>query len=430
MQPDQRKLLFLSSLGGVLEFYDFIIYALFASYIANDFFPASNALMGLIVTFATFAIGYLVRPFGGIVFGHFGDRIGRKATFTISILMMALATIGIGLIPTYAAIGITAPILIISLRILQGFSIGGEIPGAIAYVSESLPEKKGYACGIIFCALTMGIVIGSLVQASVVSIFNDAQMQSYGWRIPFIAGGVFGLLSYFMRRELHESTQFLKIEKEIEQFPLVTVCRQKFPAVIAGVFIVACCAAIISSLFLFIPAYFSKVLNLPTTAYIWQRTAAIALGSTLCIGFGYLTDKLDLKKMLLTLNISTCLLAYPIYIIYAYYPTWYPAAFIASAVLTGFSAGIIPVVISELFPVRIRYSGIAMSYNLGFAVFGGLTPFISLSLVYYTGSITAPALYVFGVAFLAIIASAYLGQYALYLTKVSTDKAPSPVLRS
>jgi MFS family permease len=153
MHQDQRKLLFLSSLGGILEFYDFIIYALFAGYISNNFFPSSNSLTGLIITFATFAIGYLVRPLGGIIFGHFGDRVGRKATFTISILLMAFATLSIGLIPSYSTIGMAAPVLVITLRIIQGLSIGGEIPGAITYVSESWQTRKAWHAALFFARL-------------------------------------------------------------------------------------------------------------------------------------------------------------------------------------------------------------------------------------------------------------------------------------
>jgi len=339
MQKDQLRLLFLSSLGGVLEFYDFIIYALFAGYISSAFFPSSNSLTGLMITFATFAIGYLVRPLGGIVFGHFGDRVGRKATFTISILMMALATLCIGVIPTYATIGMAAPVLIISLRIIQGLSIGGEIPGAITYVSESLPHRKGLACGIIFCALTIGIVLGSLVQAAIVTMLSESQMQSYGWRIPFIIGGIFGLFSYLLRKELHESSHFLAIENSVEEYPVITVFKQQFTHVFAGAFLVALCAAIVTSLFLFIPAYFNKVLHLPANAYIWQRTAAIAFGSCISILFGYLTDIISINKLVMALCLMTALLAYPIYIIYVYYPQFYSIAFIASAFLLGFSAG-------------------------------------------------------------------------------------------
>lgn len=409
MQKRQRKLLILSSLGGVLEFYDFIIFALFADYISNAFFPATNDIAGLMITFATFAIGYLVRPLGGIVFGHFGDRVGRKATFTISILMMAFATLGLGLVPSYSALGMLAPVLIISLRIIQGLSIGGEIPGAITYVSESFTHQKGLACGIIFCALTMGIVLGSTVHATIATFLSEEHMQSYGWRVPFIMGGVLGLLSFALRRELHETSQFVAIEHSVEKFPIIAVFKKQFVSVLAGVLITAICAVIVTSLFLFTPAYFTKVLHLPSNAYVWQRTVAIAFGSCLTIFFGYLTDRIDVKKLVLALSLVTSLLVYPIFVIYVSYPQFYVVAFAASAILLGFSAGIIPRLLSELFPTPIRYSGIAVSYNLGFAIFGGLTPFVSLSLIYYTGWVTIPALYLIAVSLLGMISLILLG---------------------
>jgi MFS family permease len=403
VQKDQRKLLILSSLGGVLEFYDFIIFALFASYISNAFFPVTNELAGLMITFATFAIGYLVRPLGGVVFGHFGDRVGRKVTFTISILMMAFATIGIGLIPTYSVIGMSAPIFVIILRIIQGVSIGGEIPGAITYVSESFTNKKGLACGIIFCALLLGIVLGSIVHASIVTILSEEQMQSYGWRVPFIIGGIFGLFSCFLRKDLHESSQFVAIEDKVEKFPIVTVFKRQFVNVLAGAFVTAICAVIVTSLFLFTPAYFTRVLHLPANAYVWERTLAIALGSGLCVYFGFLTDRINVKILVIILSLITILVAYPIFIIYVYFPKLYLVAFISSAILLGLSAGIIPRLLSELFPTQIRYSGIAVSYNLGFAIFGGLTPFISLTLIYYTEWLTVPALYLIIVSLLGLV---------------------------
>ena len=414
MHKDQRKLLILSSLGGVLEFYDFIIFALFAAYIANAFFPSSNELAGLMITFATFAIGYLVRPLGGVVFGHFGDRIGRKVTFTISILMMAFATLSIGLIPPYSMIGMSAPAIIITLRIIQGLSVGGEIPGAITYVSESFTDQKGLACGIIFCALLMGIVLGSTVYASIVTLLPEDHMQSYGWRIPFIVGGIFGLFSFFLRRGLHETSQFVAIEKTVEKFPIITVFKQQFITVVAGSFITAMCAVIVTCLFLFTPAYFTKVLHLPTNAYVWERTLSIALGSCLTVFFGFLTDHINVRELVIALSLVIILAVYPIFIIYVSYPKLYAAAFIISAILLGFSAGIIPRLLSELFPTQIRYSGIAVSYNLGFALFGGLTPFISLSLIYYTQWITIPALYLIIVSLLALVSMVYLRRQLAY----------------
>ncbi|STX52621.1 Major facilitator family transporter [Legionella busanensis] len=403
MTNNQKRLLFLSSLGGVLEFYDFIIYALFASYLAAVFFPVTHPLVSLIITFATFAIGYIVRPIGGIIFGHFGDRFGRKSTFTISIFLMAIATLGIGCTPTYNQIGLSAPILVLIFRILQGLSVGGEIPGAITYVSESIPEQRGLACGIIFCALTMGIVIGSVVYAIIVSSFNDMQMQAYGFRLPFIVGGIMGLFSYRMRRNLYESLQFQAIEKQTEKFPLLTVIKQQGKNTLNGALLTALCAAIITSLFLFIPAYFKEILNLSATTYLWERTAAVALGSCLAVPFGYLSDKFHTKKLILILSVLLIVLAYPIFAIYAYLTSYYIVSLLLSAVLMGLSAGIIPGFLSRLYPTSIRYSGIAVSYNLGFAFFGGLTPFISFSLIYYTGISTAPAFYLIVVACLACI---------------------------
>ena len=181
----QNKILVLSSLGGVLEFYDFIIYALLANYISIEFFPTGSNITSLIATFATFTVGYLVRPLGGFLFGHFGDKFGRKTTFTFSILLMAVATTLIGFVPPYAKIGISAPIILTFLRILQGLSVGGEIPGAIAYVSESIPEKKGFACGVIFCSINFGIVFGSLFHALLSSTLSQDQMLAWGWRLPF-----------------------------------------------------------------------------------------------------------------------------------------------------------------------------------------------------------------------------------------------------
>ncbi|KTD15980.1 Major facilitator family transporter [Legionella lansingensis] len=402
-QKEQRRLLILSSLGGVLEFYDFIIFAIFAGYISNAFFPAASELSGLFITFATFAIGYLVRPLGGVIFGHFGDRVGRKATFTISILMMAVATLGIGIMPTYAVIGITAPILVIILRIIQGLSVGGEIPGAITYVSEMFPQHKGFACGIIFCALTCGIVLGSVANAAISSLLSHSAMQSFGWRIPFLLGGIFGLLSYLLRRGLHESSQFLAIENSTEKFPIIQVFKQEFWGVIGSALMVALCAVIITALFLFTPAYFTEVLHLPANSYIWECALAITAGSVMCIFFGYITDVINHKTLVLTLIVTTAVLAYPIFIIYVYYPKLHMISFFASSLLMGLSAGTIPGLLSEVFPTKIRYSGVAVSYNIGFAIFGGLTPFTSLSLIYYSGWLTSPALYLIMVSCLATL---------------------------
>lgn len=406
----QRKLLFLSSLGGVLEFYDFIIYALLANYIAKEFFPTGNDVTSLITTFATFTVGYLVRPIGGMLFGHFGDKLGRKATFTFSILLMALATLAIGFVPPYRSIGIAAPLILTTLRILQGLSVGGEIPGAIAYVSESIPEKKGLACGIIFFSLTNGIVLGSLILAISSTWLSEQQMLAWGWRVPFFIGGLFGLFSYCFRRRLEESSLFVAIEHQVEAFPMLTVLRDKFINCLAATFIVGLGASIISLLFLFIPAYLTNILHIVSASYLWYKTLAVFVAAVLCIGFGMLADKMNHKALVIILALLTIALSYPIFMIYAHYFPLFIIALLFSALLTGLAWGVIPSLLAELFPTKIRYSGVALSYNLGFAIFGGLTPLIASVLVYESHSAIAPAIYLIVTAVLAVVALLFVRQ--------------------
>jgi MFS family permease len=406
----QKKLLLLSGLGGILEFYDFIIYALFAGTIAKAFFPLTNSAASLMAAFGTFFIGYLVRPLGGIFFGHYGDRFGRKKTFTLSILMMAFSTLFIGLIPPYSSIGIIAPIIVTLLRIIQGLSVGGEIPGAIAYVSESFPAQKGLTCSVVFACLIFGIVLGSFVQAIITSLTTDAQMQQFGWRIAFIVGGIFGFGSFWMRRSLQESPLFKAIQNKTEKFPLHTVFKKASPQTVLGIFITALGAVIITVLFLFTPTYFSKVLFIPkNSAYLWYNTGGILLSALICIPFGILSDKIQpnqIKTLLYILILSTLILAYPIFYIYTHQLNLSFIAFGVSSILTGFAWGIIPRVLSELFPTEIRYSGVALSYNVGFALFGGLTPLITLYLIYKSSAV-APAYYLIAISLICFFALCY-----------------------
>lgn len=411
----QRKLLFLSSLGGVLEFYDFIIYALFASYLAQAFFPTGNGITSLLATFATFSIGYLVRPLGGMLFGHFGDKLGRKRVFTFSILMMATATLLIAFVPSYASIGLVAPIILTVLRIFQGLSVGGEIPGAIAYVSESIPERKGLACGIIFFSLILGIVLGSLFHAILQTALSASAMASWGWRVPFFIGGIFGFASYLMRRQLEESRLFSDIQFNLESFPVFAVFRARWVNALFATFVVGLGSSIITLLFLFTPSYVSQVLHITSVAYIWYQTLAIFFAAVFCILSGLMADKLNHKKLLVSLSVVTLLFVLPIFIIYAHYFAWYGFALLMSAILTGFAWGVIPSLLAELFPTSIRYSGVAISYNFGFAVFGGLTPLISMALIYKTGWAMAPIFYLIVTALLALFSLLFIRQQGLEL---------------
>ncbi|CAK7009542.1 MAG: Sialic acid transporter NanT [Citrobacter freundii] len=209
------KTLTLAALGGALEFYDFIIFVFFAAVVGELFFPADiPEWLRQVQTFGIFAAGYLARPLGGIIMAHFGDLVGRKKMFTLSILLMAIPTLAIGLLPTYASMGILAPLLLLLMRILQGAAIGGEVPGAWVFVAEHVPERRiGIACGTLTAGLTVGILLGSVVATLVNTSLTQQAVHDYGWRIPFLLGGVFGLVAMYLRRWLQETPIFLEMQQ-------------------------------------------------------------------------------------------------------------------------------------------------------------------------------------------------------------------------
>ena len=205
------RLILLASLGGALEFYDFVVYSQFARYIGLNFFPNDDEMVSLIVSFSVFAVGYFARPLGGIFFSHIGDRIGRRRVLIVTILAMSAATAGIGLLPTYAEWGITASILLVLLRIVQGFCLGGELPGAISYVVETAPRRSGFSVGVVFFCVNTGVALAALLNLVVHEMLTPEEIQAWGWRIGFLVGGGLGLVSFVLRLKLEESREFARI---------------------------------------------------------------------------------------------------------------------------------------------------------------------------------------------------------------------------
>src|SRR5690606_24762216 len=214
LSRQQLKTLALASLGGALEFYDFVVFVFFATTMGALFFPVDMPQwLKLVQAFGIFAAGYLARPLGGVLMAHFGDLSGRKRMFMLSILLMAVPTLLMGLLPTYAQIGMAAPLLLLLLRIMQGAAIGGEAPGAWVFVSEHVsPRHPNLACGSLSLGLMAGILLGSLVARAVNAAFDEAQLMAWGWRVPFVMGGGFGLLAMYLRRQLHETPVFAEMQ--------------------------------------------------------------------------------------------------------------------------------------------------------------------------------------------------------------------------
>ena len=372
------KTLSLAALGGALEFYDFIIFVFFAVVIGELFFPADiPEWLRQFQTFGIFAAGYLARPLGGIIMAHFGDLIGRKRMFTLSIIMMALPTLLIGLLPTYAVLGIGAPIALLGLRILQGAAIGGEVPGAWVFVAEHVPARRvGVACGTLTAGLTAGILLGSLIATAVNKSLTPAEVSDWGWRVPFLLGGIFGIVAMYLRRWLHETPVFaeMKANKTLaDELPLKSVLRNHKSSVVVSMLLTWLLSAGIVVVILMTPTYLQKVYGISPADALTANSLAIVALTLGCIVYGRLIDLLGSG---LTFMFGSLLLAGSSYAFYHGLAAG-TSQLMPLYMLAGFAVGIVgavPYVMVNAFPPVVRFSGLSFSYNVAYAIFGGLTP--------------------------------------------------------
>ncbi|MGI2026613.1 MFS transporter [Endozoicomonas acroporae] len=402
----QYKLASSVSLGGMLEIYDFLIYGLMASYIAENFFPAEDHITSLINTFATFAIGYLTRPLGGVVFGHFGDRYGRKKTFTFSIFLMAVTTALMGCLPGWNSIGAAAPITLTLLRLLQGFSLGGEIPGAITYLSETTPERRGLVIGILFLAIMIGVSFGTFVHGMLEMYLSAEDMKEWGWRVPFWIGGSLGIISYHIRKHFSESGFFEALDQTKAQasIPIVLLFTQHTRGVICGLMTIGLCGATVTIYSIYMPGFLSSLLGFPREAVAWQTTLAFLMLSPLCLIFGLLSDLMNHKLILGIMAIVVATTSWPAFQYFSSPDAELNKILLICGLLAATASGALPPLLISFFPTEIRYTGIATCYNIGFAIFGGIAPVTSTLLAKYSSNTTGPAIYLSLVAVISLIA--------------------------
>jgi MFS family permease len=396
------KTLSLSALGGALEFYDFIIFVFFAAVVGQLFFPADMPdWLRLMQTFGIFAAGYLARPLGGIVMAHFGDLLGRKKMFTLSIFMMAVPTLIMGLLPTYAQIGLWAPILLLLMRVIQGAAIGGEVPGAWVFVSEHVPARNiGYACGTLTCGLTSGILLGSLVATAINTIYLPTEVIDFAWRIPFLLGGVFGLASVYLRRWLHETPVFAELQQRkalAEEIPLKAVLRDHRGAVVVSMLLTWLLSAGIIVVILMTPTVFlQKMLGFTPSLALQANSVAIVFLSIGCIAAGALADRFGAGKVFTLGSLALGVSSWVMYHSLQVHPDWLFPLYGLTGLLVGV-IGAVPYVMVKAFPPVVRFTGLSFSYNLAYAIFGGLTPMVvtwllkdyPMALAYYVAGICA-----------------------------------------
>lgn len=397
------RTLTLAALGGALEFYDFVVFVFFAIPLSQLFFPHDTApWLAQLQVFGIFAAGYLARPLGGIVMAHYGDKLGRKRMFTLSVFLMAVPTLGIGLLPVYAQVGMLAPLALLSLRVVQGIAVGGEVPGAWVFVAEHVPARRvGFACASLTSGLTVGIVIGSLAAAAINSRMSPATVLDWGWRVPFLAGGVFGFFAVWLRRWLSETPVFeaMHARRELASgLPLRQVFEQHFPSVLLSMLVTWMLTAAILVIVLMTPSLVQSVFHVaPARAFLGNTVASVALALG-CLGYGVLADRIGFARALLFGAAGLVVCSYALYLDLrsgaAHFLVLYALAGLAVGVV-----GVVPALMVVAFPPAVRFSGLSFSYNIAYAVFGGITPPLIGLLVKQFG-VLAPAHYV---AFAAVI---------------------------
>lgn len=407
------KTLSLSALGGALEFYDFIIFVFFATVVGKLFFPPDMPdWLRQLQTFGIFAAGYLARPLGGIVLAHFGDILGRKRMFTLSIFMMAVPTLVMGMLPTYAQVGIAAPLLLLLMRVVQGAAIGGEVPGAWVFVAEHVPARHvGYACGTLTSGLTAGILLGSLMATLINSVYTPEEIASHAWRIPFVAGGLFGLLSVYLRRWLEETPVFAELKERqalADEVPLKTVVREHRAAVVVSMLLTWVLSAGIVVVILMTPTVLQTVYGFDARTALQANSLAIVMLSIGCTVSGAIADRIGAGRTFIVGSVALALVSW---IFYTKLQVRHDLLFPLYA-LTGFFVGVIgavPYVMVKAFPAKVRFSGLSFSYNLSYAIFGGLTPMV-VSLMLKADPL-GPAYYVAALCGVGLLTGLYLRRH-------------------
>lgn len=390
------KTLSLSALGGALEFYDFIIFVFFATVLGALFFPPDTPeWLRQLQTFGIFAAGYLIRPVGGLVMAHFGDQLGRKRMFTLSILLMALPTLAMGFLPTYAQIGLAAPLLLLLLRLLQGAAIGGEVPGAWVFVAEHVPAKRmGLACSILTAGLTLGILLGSLAASVINRIFSPEEIAEYAWRIPFVVGGVFGLLAVYLRRHLSETPVFAEMAKThqlAKELPLKQVIREHKLGVAVSMLVTWVLSAAVVVVILMTPTLLQNQYGFSALEALGANALAIVLASVGCVLAGLAADRFGLGWVYSVGGLLMLVSSLSFYRLIGAHPDYLLALYGFAGLGIGV-LGAVPLVMVRAFKAPVRFSGLSFSYNLAYAICGGFTPI--LVSVLSSQSPLGPGLYV------------------------------------
>ena len=408
-----RRAVVACAIGQVFEIFDFVIYGFFAVAIGRAFFPSTDPIASLLASFATFAVGFLMRPVGAMVIGWYGDRFGRRKALVVTVGLMAVATGATGLIPSYAAIGLLGPVLLLICRMLQGFSTGGEWGGAAAFLVEHAPAgRRGLIGSLQQAATAIGAMCATFSAAILTTTLSAESFFAWGWRIPFLIGFVLGPVGYYLRTRVAETPAFQRAvaTDSIKRMPLAEAFSTHGWAFLAafGLSIIGC---VINYVFLvFLPSFASQTLKIDLSYALWSTTLAGLIYLVLTPIVGHYSDYIGRKPMMLACSVLAFIMAYPLFLFLQTHPSFLGLLVVqatAQAVLTLYT-GVISTILSEMFPTNVRYTALSVSYGFAVAIFGGFAPYISTFLVKVTENPLAPSFYVMAAALVSGIAVVFV----------------------
>lgn len=381
-----QKVLFASLVGSTIEFYDFFLYGTVASLVFNKlFFPSNDPFISLLLAYASFGITFFIRPLGGLIFSHMGDKFGRKNTLVVSLLLMGISTVSIGLLPTYSTIGILAPILLVTLRLVQGIAVGGEWGGAVLLAVENAPkEKRGFYGSFPAMGIPLGMLLGTTA-VSLVSLLPEEQFLSWGWRIPFILSAILVITGLWIRRGIEETSVFSEEKQKgnIVKVPLFETLRHHWKAVLIS--IGAKCVEV-GPFYIFTTFFISYA----TDNIGFSRTTALTIitiatiVTTVCIPImGKLSDIIGRKRVFMIGAAGLSLFSFPYYYLLSTQSTFwaYFVSIVGLGILWSTIASIIGTMFTEMFSTNVGYTGITLGYQAGSALFGGTAPMIATILL-------------------------------------------------
>jgi len=399
--PPKYKTVAAGMIGNLLEWYDFAIYGYFAAAIGRHFFPHQDPVAQLLSAFGVFAVGYLMRPVGGALIGHIGDRFGRRAALTFSVVAMAIPTFLIGLLPGYATIGLAAPVALTLLRMVQGLSVGGEYTSSMVFLVEQAPERRrGIMGALASCGATAGILLGSAVGAGFAATMSSAALEAWGWRIPFLLGLVVGIAGYLLRRHVQES---LPTERR-QRAPIVETLRDHWWVVLGIAGLSAFFAASFYVTFVYLVSWLQTADGIAPARALEINSFSMAVVLPITIAAGWLSDRSGRKPFLLLATILGFVAALPLW-----WMMHHPSAELAQlgqlglVLIVGLFVGALPAAMVEWAPPSVRCTAVALGYNVTLGVIGGLTPLVAAWLVERTGDELAPAFLIMATAVISFL---------------------------